>query len=143
MPSSSGIPRILPVFHAKKHEVQRCNSRNSWKIGCSRQRLSPALIANTLRTSKSEIASTLGPGRDAFSRKSRIGARKSQVRLRQMLEILNRVEAETGSPLAAYAWFRGQPLPSFGGATPDQLVREGKAEHVHAYLDRIMAGGYA
>ena len=33
--------------------------------------------------------------------------------------------------------------PGFGGATPDQLLREGKAEHVHAYLDRIMAGGYA
>jgi len=60
-----------------------------------------------------------------------------------MLEILNRVEAETGSPLAAYAWFRAEPLPGFGGATPDQLVREGKADQVRAYLDRIVSGGYA
>ena len=30
-----------------------------------------------------------------------------------------------------------------GGATPGGLVREGRAEHVHACLDRIMAGGYA
>ena len=60
-----------------------------------------------------------------------------------MLEILNRVGAETGSPLAAYAWFRAEPLPGFGGTTPDQLVRDGKADHVHAFLDRIMAGGYA
>ena len=43
-----------------------------------------------------------------------------------MLEILNRVEAETGSLLAAYAWFRAEPLPGFGGATPDLLLREGK-----------------
>ena len=76
-------------------------------------------------------------------RTSRVRARKTQVRLRQMLEILNRVEAATGSPIAAYAWFRAESLPGFGGATPDQLVREGKAEHVHAYLNRIMAGGYA
>lgn len=104
---------------------------------------SPTLVANALRTTKSEIAGTLGLGKDAFARASRIRARKTQVRLRQMLEILNRVEAVTGSPLAAYAWFRAEPLPGFGGATPDQLVREGRAEHVHAYLDRIMAGGYA
>ena len=41
---------------------------------------------------------------------SRVTARKTQVRLRQMMELLNRVEAATGSPLAAYAWFRGEPL---------------------------------
>ena len=104
---------------------------------------SPVLIATALRTTKSEIAGTLGLGRDAFSRASRIRARKTQVRLRQMLEILNRVEAETGSPLAAYAWFRSEPLPGFGGVTPDLLLRQGKADQVHAYLDRVMAGGYA
>ena len=107
------------------------------------QVFSPVLIADALHTTKSEIAGTLGLGRDAFSRTSRIRARKTQTRLRQMLEILNRVEAGTGSPLAAYAWFRAEPLPGFGGATPNLLLREGKADHVHAYLDRVMAGGYA
>ena len=107
------------------------------------QVFSPALIADALRTTKSEIAGTLGLGKDAFTRASRIRARKTQVRLRQMLEILHRAEAATGSPLAAYAWFRAELLPGFGGATPDSLVREGRADHVHAYLDRIMAGGYA
>ena len=107
------------------------------------QVFSPTLIADVLRTTKSEIAGTLGLGKDAFTRTSRIRARKTQVRLRQMLEILNRVEAVAGSPLAAYAWFRAEPLPGFGGATPDALVREGKADYVHAWLDRIMAGGYA
>ncbi len=107
------------------------------------QVFSPALVADTLRTTKSEIAATLGLGRDAFTRMSRIRARKTQSRLRQMLEILNRVEVATGSLLAAYAWFRAEPLPGFGGATPDQLLRENRAEHVHAYLDRIMVGGHA
>ncbi|MCY3702216.1 MAG: DUF2384 domain-containing protein [Rhodospirillales bacterium] len=107
------------------------------------QVFSPTLIANALRTTKSEIAGTLGLGKDAFSRQTRIRARKTQTRLREMLEILNRIEAETGSPIGAYAWFRAEPLPGFGGMTPDQLVRDGRASHVHAYLDRVMAGGYA
>ncbi len=107
------------------------------------QVFSPALIAAALRTTRSEIAGTLGLGKDALSRTSRVRARKTQVRLRQMMELLNRVEAATGSPLAAYAWFRSEPLPGFGGATPDLLLREGRADDVHAYLDRIMAGGYA
>ena len=107
------------------------------------QVFSPTLVAEVLRTTKSEVAATLGLGRDAFARASRIRARKTQSRIRQMLEILNRVEAITGSPLAAYAWFCAEPLPGFGGVTPDQLLRQGRADHVHAYLDRIMAGGYA
>jgi hypothetical protein len=107
------------------------------------QVFSPNLIAGALRTTKAEIAHTLGLGKDAFSCTSRIRARRTQVRLRQMLEILNRVEADTGSPVAAYAWFRGEPLPGFGGATPDLLLRQGNVDHVHAYLDRIMAGGFA
>ncbi|MEM1429628.1 MAG: MbcA/ParS/Xre antitoxin family protein [Pseudomonadota bacterium] len=104
---------------------------------------SPVRIAETLRTTKGEIASTLGLGKDAFSRRERIRAVKTQTRLREMLEILNRVEPQAGSTLAAYAWFRSEPLPGFGNQTPDQLVRNGQAALVHGYLDRIMAGGYA
>ncbi|WP_118135644.1 antitoxin Xre/MbcA/ParS toxin-binding domain-containing protein [Oceanicella sp. SM1341] len=107
------------------------------------QVFSPARIATALRTTRTEIASTLGLGQDAFSRASRIAARKTQTRLREMVEILNRVEPMAGSQLAAYAWFRSEPLPGFGGMTPDQLVREGRADQVHAWLDRVMAGGYA
>lgn len=102
-----------------------------------------ALVAQALRTTEAEVADTLGLGKDSFMRASRVRARKTQALLRQMLEILNRVEGGTGSPLAAYAWFCAEPLPGFGGMTPGQLVRDGKADHVRAYLDRIMAGGYA
>ena len=107
------------------------------------QVISPTLVAAALRTTKSEIAGTLGLGKDALTRVSRVRARKTQDRLRQMLEILIRVEAAAGSPLAAYAWFRSEPLPDFGGATPDQLLREGNADKVHACLDRVIVGGYA
>ena len=108
------------------------------------QAFSPTLIAGALRTTKAEIAGTLGLSQDALSRITRIRARKTQARLREMVEILRRVEDYTGcSALVAYAWFRSEALPGFAGLTPDRLVREGKASYVHAHLDRIMAGGYA
>ncbi len=104
---------------------------------------SPALIAEAFRTTKTGVVGTFGLGQDAFSRASRISARMMQTRLREMVEILNRVEAVVGSPLGAYAWFRSEPLQGFGDTTPDQLVRDGRADFFHRYLDRVMAGGYA
>ena len=108
------------------------------------QAFSPARVAAALRTTKAEIAATLGLHRDALSRSARVRARRTQTRLREMLEILNRAETCAGySGLMAYAWFRSEALPGFAGKTPGQLVREGKASYVHAYLDQLMAGGYA
>ncbi|MCY3879311.1 MAG: DUF2384 domain-containing protein [Rhodobacteraceae bacterium] len=109
----------------------------------SDQHFSPVRIADSLRTTRGEIAQTLGLGRDAFSRAARVRAPKTQTRLREMLEILNRVEPQAGSLLAAYAWFRSEPLPGFGNRTPGQLVRDGEARKLHAYLDRVAAGGFA
>ena len=106
------------------------------------EQFSPALIAKALRTTQAEIADTLGLPRDALSRKTRVGAPRTQNRLRQMVEILRRVSEHSGSTLYAYAWYRSEPLVGFGGMTPVQLVREGHADWVHAHLDRIMAGGY-
>ena len=101
----------------------------------------PDAVAAELRTTKVEIAVTLGLARDALSRGSRVCAPKTQMRLRQMLEILRRVEV--GSDLVAYAWFRSEPLAGFGGMTPCQLVKEGKADALHTYLDEVLAGGFA
>lgn len=104
--------------------------------------ISPSLLASVLRTHKKEVAETLGLATDAISRKERIRSRATQTRLREMVEILHKVEPLMGSSITAYAWFRSEPLPSFGGMTPEQLVREGRANAVHRYLDRMMAGGY-
>ena len=104
---------------------------------------SPALIADELRTHQYELASTLGVKNEALTRANRIESKKIQTLLREMLEILSRVEFRTGSLLVAYAWYRGTPIPGFGGMTADRLVREGKIDFVRAYLDQVDDGGYA
>lgn len=103
----------------------------------------PAAIADSLRTTKAEIALTLGLSVDAVSRRSRIQAVATQKRLREMVEILNRMQRHLGSALAAYAWYRSEPLPGFGGMTAEALVRDGRADWVRRYLDDAMSGGFA
>ena len=60
-----------------------------------------------------------------------------------MVEILERVEPRFGSPLMAYAWYRSQPLPGFGGMTAMSLVASGRASDVLEYIEAVDAGVYA
>jgi Uncharacterized BCR, YaiI/YqxD family COG1671/Protein of unknown function (DUF2384) len=103
----------------------------------------PAKIAGALRTTRDEIAQTAGLGRDAILRKERIASQKTQKRLREMVEILNKIEPRFGSDLIAYAWYRSEPLPGFSGQTAMQLVRAGRAADVLEYIDAVDAGVFA
>ena len=96
-----------------------------------------------MHITKSELALAAGLSRDAVSKAARSGSVVTQARLREVSEIINRVIPWAGSELAAYAWYRSQPLPSFGDATAEELVRQGLGEKVRAYLGRIAAGGFA
>lgn len=103
----------------------------------------PSAITEVLHITQAELADTLGISRESVSKSSRARSTGVQTRLREMLEIMNRVLPWAGSLLAAYAWYRSQTLPSFGDSTPEQLVRDGRANDVRRYLDRIAAGGFA
>ena len=103
----------------------------------------PSRIAKELRTTKEEVARTVGLGRDALIRADRVQSPKTQKRLREMVEILNRVEPRFGSALIAYAWYRSEPLAGFGGLTAMQLVRDGQAAEVMDYVDAVDAGLHA
>lgn len=103
----------------------------------------PSKIATTLRTTRDEVARTVGLGRDAVQRKDRIASDKTQRRLREMVEVLNKVEPRFGSALMAYAWYRSEPLAGFGGLTAMQLVRDGRAGDVLDYIDAVDAGIFA
>lgn len=103
----------------------------------------PKKIADAFRTTSEEIARTAGLGKDAVQRKDRVGSDKTQRRLREMVEIVNKVEPRFGSALMAYAWYRSEPLPGFSGRTAMQLVREGRADDVLDFIDAVDAGVYA
>ena len=103
----------------------------------------PRRIAEAFRTTSEEVARTAGLGKDAVQRKDRIRSGKTQRRLREMVEIINKVEPRFGSALMAYAWYRSEPLPGFSGQTAMQLVRSGRAEDVLDYIDAVDAGIHA
>jgi len=105
--------------------------------------VSPDRLSAALHITKSELALAAGLSRDAVSKAARTGSVVTQARLREVSEIINRVIPWAGSEMAAYAWYRSQPLPSFGDATAEELVRQGLGEKVRAYLGRIAAGGFA
>lgn len=100
-------------------------------------------MTRELRITKTELAVASGLSRDAVSKSARLRGRNTQTRLRDVAEIINRVRPWAGSVPQAFAWYRAQPLPSFGDRTAEDLVKEGRAEAVKAYLSRIAVGGYA
>lgn len=103
----------------------------------------PRKIADAFRTTSEEVARTAGLGRDAIQRKDRVRSDKTQRRLREMVEVINKVEPRFGSTLMAYAWYRSEPLPGFSGQTAMQLVRSGRTDDVLDYVDAVDAGIHA
>ena len=103
----------------------------------------PGKIATILRTTSEDVARTVGLGKDAIQRKDRIASDKTQRRLREMVEVLNKVEPRFGSALMAYAWYRSEPLTGFSGQTAMQLVKGGRVNDVLDYVDAVDAGVHA
>ena len=102
--------------------------------------LAPSKIADTFRTTSEDVARSAGLGKDAVQRKDRVRSDRTQRRLREMLEVINKTEPRFGSPLLAYAWYRSQPLSGFSGQTAMQLVRDGRADEVLDFIDAVDAG---
>jgi hypothetical protein len=103
----------------------------------------PQKIARELKTTSEDVAHSAGLGRDAVQRKERVRSDKTQRRLREMVEILNKVEPRFGSMLIAYAWYRSERLPGFSGQTAMQLVLSGQVDDVLEYIDAVDAGVHA
>lgn len=80
---------------------------------------------------------------DDVPRRDRIRSPGAQRRLRETVEIVNKVEPRFGSALIAYAWFCSEPLPGLGGQTAMNLVRNDQADRVLDYIDAVDAGVYA
>jgi len=100
-------------------------------------------VADSFGMSKTQLAETVGLGREALYKAARNRTPKTQMRIREMLEIISRVTEWAGGKEQAMAWYRAQPIPAFGGRTAEALVKEGKAGAVRDYLDHLAVGGFA
>jgi len=100
-------------------------------------------LLSALRVDKTTLAALTGLSRDALGRTARISSRATQKRLADLADLIVRVTPWAGSPAQALAWYRAQPLPSFGDVTPQDLFLQGRVDDLKAYLSRIAEGGYA
>ncbi len=86
----------------------------------------PRKIADAFRTTSEEIARTAGLGKDAIQRKDRIRSGKTQRRLREMIEVVNKVEPRFALgtdglcvvSLRAPAWILGPDGHATGARRP-------------------------
>ena len=104
---------------------------------------SPITLVDAYGLTKKQLAETIGLAPEALYKRGRLGAAKTQTRLREMAEILLRVSAWAGGREQAMAWYRAEPIPAFGGRTAEQLVKSGQAGALRDYLDSIAMGGFA
>lgn len=69
--------------------------------------------------------------------------RSDTVVFQTQAEIIDRIILWAGSERQALAWYRGEPIPAFGGLTAENLVKSGKSAAVRDYLDHLERGGFA
>lgn len=100
-------------------------------------------VARTFGLTKASLALSLGFAEDTLQRFSRAHAPKTQARLREFIEIIQRIEPWAGGPLQAIGWYRGYAIPALGDQTAEALVQHDDAALVRAYLDGLATGGYA
>ena len=100
-------------------------------------------LAAQFGVSRRDIAETAGLSASATYRKSRMASAAAQARLTEMSEILHRVTGWSGGGRQAFAWYRAEPLPAFGGRTAESIVKSGNATALRDYLDHLALGGFA
>jgi hypothetical protein len=100
-------------------------------------------LSSALRLTQAQLAETAGLPREALQKSVRRESLKAQVRLRELMEIVDLVQGWAGGSAQALAWYRAEPIPAFGGRTAEALVKSGQASAVRDYIDHIAIGGYA
>jgi len=103
--------------------------------------LSPRRVAELLGVTMSELAALVGVARNTLAAGS--GARKVDAALSPVVRVLAMAGEMAGSEERAAIWFKHQPIPGWAGKTAYDLVREGKADKVLAYLEAVRSGVYA
>lgn len=119
----------------------------SMEIAASRFReknrpfLSARRVAELLGVTLTELAALAGVARNTLAAKT--GGRKVDLALSPVVRIIAMASEMAGDDQRAAIWFKHQPIPGWAGRTAYDLVREGKADKVLAYLEAVRSGVYA
>ena len=103
--------------------------------------LSARRVSELLGVTQAELAKLIGVARNTLTAKS--GARKVDAALSPVVRILAMASEMAGNENRAAIWFKHQPIPGWAGKTAYDLVGEGKADKVLAYLEAVSSGVYA
>jgi uncharacterized protein (DUF2384 family) len=103
--------------------------------------LSPHRLSEQLGVTQAELARLAGVARNTLTAKS--ATRKVDAALSPIVRILTLAAEMAGDESRAAIWFKHQPIPGWAGKTAYDLVGEGRADQVLAYLEAVRAGVYA
>lgn len=103
--------------------------------------LSPRKLADQLGLSQTELAKLAGIARNTLSAKT--PSIKLDNALSPIVRILAMAGEMAGGDNRAAIWFKHQPIPGWAGKTAYDLVEEGHADQVLAYLEAVRSGVYA
>lgn len=103
--------------------------------------ISPRRLSERLRMPLARLAEVTRLHRNTLS--GNAGSPATQERLSEITRIVAKAAELAGDEGRAIIWFRHQPLPGFGGDTAEELVADGHAPAVLAYLEQLRDGVYA
>ena len=103
--------------------------------------LSPRRVAQHLGITLGELSALTGVARNTLAAGK--STRTVDAGLSSLVRILAMAEEMAGEGQRAAIWFKHQPISGWAGKTAYDLVREGKADKVLAYLEAVRSGVYA
>lgn len=103
--------------------------------------LSAPRLCEQLGVTQSELAKLVGIARNTLTAKT--ATRKVDAALSPIVRILAMAAEMAGDENRAVIWFKHQPIPGWAGKTAYDLVGDGKADQVLAYLEAVRSGVYA
>ena len=128
---------------ARRRGATRVSKTLISKYADRRGSIDASKMASGLTMSVNQLAQTAGLAATTLGKRERSKGRRAQARLREMLEILDRIDDWAGGETLALAWYRSQPIPALNGRTAEALVQSGQAAAVRRYLDHLALGGFA
>lgn len=105
--------------------------------------IEPKLVAERFHTTLEEVGYFTGVALSTLQKRDRAIGVKAQTQLQLVLDIITKVTPWAGNTHKAYAWYRSEPIPAFGGLTAENLVINGQAKTVKNYIEQMTLGGYA